>query len=140
MKQSVTNARELDQAIEELKRKSERQKIEMHDALHEVANSLKPSNLLKNGMRSVLRGEGKTDILNALIGIGSGVLGRKLLIGKSSGIVKKTLGKVVQWGMAGVISKNADKIKEKAGEIIDKIFKRHNSHPPASSLPEKLNP
>ena len=110
----------------------------MQEAFHEVTQSLKPANLVKNGMRSVLGGEGKTDILNALIGIGSGMLGRKLLIGRSSGIVKKTLGKVVQWGMAGIISRNAEKIKEKAGEIIDKVFKKHNSHPPASSLPEKI--
>jgi|GEM_PF-222263 hypothetical protein len=138
MKPKVTNAAELDQAIEDLKKKSARQKIEMQEAFHEVTQSLKPANLVKNGMRSVLGGEGKTDILNALIGIGSGMLGRKLLIGRSSGIVKKTLGKVVQWGMAGIISRNAEKIKEKAGEIIDKVFKKHNSHPPASSLPEKI--
>jgi len=81
-------------------------------------------NLVKSGFRSVFTGEHKGDVLNALLGLGSGFLSRKLILGKANGFVGKTVGKAIQWGMAGIVSKNADKIKEKAGEIIDRLFKK----------------
>ncbi len=47
-----------------------------------------------------------------------------MLLGKSRGAVGKTVGNAIQWGMAGLVSKNAEKIKEKAGFIIDKLFRK----------------
>ena len=69
----------------------------------------------------------KEDLLKALIGMGTGLLSRKLIIGKANGFVGKTVGKVIQWGMTGMVSKNADKIKEKASEIIDRFFRKHKA-------------
>ncbi|MDP9041849.1 MAG: hypothetical protein M3N30_07695, partial [Bacteroidota bacterium] len=59
--------------------------------------------------------------------MGTGLLSRKLIIGKANGFVGKTVGKVIQWGMTGLVSKNADKIKEKASEIIDRFFRKHKA-------------
>jgi hypothetical protein len=72
------------------------------------------------------------------MGIASGFVGRKLLIGKPGGVVGKSIGRAVQWGMAGLVSKNAEIIKQKAGEWIDKLFKKHkpgSNHAPASVSP-----
>jgi hypothetical protein len=84
---------------------------------------------VKNGLRSVFSSEHKGELINALIGVGSGLLSRKLILGKSTGFVGKTVGKAIQWGMAGLISQNAEKIKEKAGGIIDRLFKRKAKSP-----------
>jgi hypothetical protein len=109
-----------------------------------VSENLKPFNLVKNGVRSVFSGENKIDLLDALIGIGSGFLGRKLLLGRTKGLIGKSVGNAIQWGMAGLVSKNAEKIKEKAGEWIDKLFKKNkpkSNHVPAFPPdPQQIRP
>ena len=124
MKKSITNSEELAEAIAVLELKAAAQKREVEESYSVVAEEFKPLNLVKNGFRSVFSGENKGDLLNILIGLGSGLLSRKLILGKSNGFIGKTVGKAIQWGMAGIVSQNAEKIKEKAGEIIDRLFKK----------------
>jgi hypothetical protein len=135
VKKRVTPKDELARAIAELERKEAIQKKEIQESYAAVSESLKPLNLVKSGVRSIFSGENKEDLVNGLIGLGTGFLSRKLLLGRSNGIVGKTVGKAIQWGMAGFVSKNADKIKEKAGDIIDRLFKKKKqptNHTPAS--------
>jgi hypothetical protein len=134
MKKKVTNAEELAQKIAELELKAAAQKKDIGETFEAVSENLTPLNLVKSGVQSVFSGEHKDEILNVLIGLGTGILSRRLILGKASGFVGKTVGKAIQWGMTGLVSKNAEKIKEKAGELIDKIFKRHkpgSNHSPA---------
>ncbi|HEV7423687.1 MAG TPA: hypothetical protein VGO21_00700 [Candidatus Paceibacterota bacterium] len=123
MKKTITNSEELEEAIAALELKAKAQRKEIEVTFNAVSENLKPVNLVKNGFRSVFSGEHKGELLNALIGLGSGLLSRKLILGKTNGFVGKTVGKAIQWGMAGLVSQNAEKIKEKAGGIIDRLFK-----------------
>jgi hypothetical protein len=123
MKKTITNSEELEEAIAALELKAAAQKKDIEETFTAVSENLKPLNLVKNGFRSVFSGEHKGELFNALIGLGSGLLSRKLILGKTNGFVGKTVGKAIQWGMAGLVSQNADKIKEKAGGIIDRLFK-----------------
>jgi hypothetical protein len=135
VKKRVTPKEELARAIAELKQKEAVQKKDIEETYAAVADNLKPLNLVKSGVRSIFSGEHKEDLVNGLIGLGTGFLSRKLLLGRRNGVIGKTIGNAIQWGMAGFVSKNADKIKEKAGEIIDKLFKKkkqHTNHTPAS--------
>jgi hypothetical protein len=135
MKSKLENAKDLSLAIEELELKAAAQKREMQQTFAVVSENLKPGNLVKSGIRSVFSGNHNEELINVLIGVGTGFLSRRLLLGKPHGFVGKTLGKALQWGMAGLVSKNADRIKEKAGEVIDAIFKKNktgSNHSPAS--------
>ena len=123
----ATKAADLQEAIRILELKAAAQEKDIQQTFMTVSENLKPLNLVKSGVRSVFSGENKEDLINVILGIGSGFLGRKLLIGKMNGVVSKTLGRAIQWGMAGIVSKNADSIKEKAGLLIDRIFKKHKS-------------
>src|SRR5258705_7893590 len=129
MKKTITNYEELAEAIASLELKAAAQRKEVEESFNVVSENLKPFNLMKNGIRYLLSGEHKGDFLNALIGLGSGLLSRKLILGKSNVFVGKTVGKAIQWGMAGLISQNAEKIKEKAGGIIDRLFKHKAKSP-----------
>ena len=125
MKKPITNSEELEEAIAALELKAAAQKREIGETFAEVSEDLKPLNLVKNGVRSVFSSEHKGELFNALIGLGSGLLSRKLILGRTNGFIGKTIGKAIQWGMAGIVSQNAEKIKEKAGGIIDRLFKKH---------------
>ncbi len=125
MKKPITNSEELAEAIAALELKAAAQKREIGETFAEVSEDLKPLNLVKNGVRSVFSSEHKGELFNALIGLGSGLLSRKLILGRTNGFIGKTIGKAIQWGMAGIVSQNAEKIKEKAGGLIDRLFKKH---------------
>ena len=129
MKKTITNSEELADAIAALELKAAAQKRDIGETFSAVSESLKPLNLVKSGFRSVFSGEHKEDLFNALIGLGSGLISRKLILGKTNGFVGKTVGKAIQWGMAGLVSQNAEKIKEKAGGIIDRLFKKRKETP-----------
>lgn len=129
MKKTITNSEELAEAIAVLELKAAAQKRDLEEIFAAVSEDLKPLNLVKNGFRSVFSSEHKGELFNALIGLGSGLLSRKLIIGKTNGFIGKTIGKAIQWGMAGLVSQNAEKIKEKAGGIIDRLFKRKAKSP-----------
>lgn len=134
MKKNDKNADDLARAIAELELKAAAQKKDLQKTFEDVSENLTPLNLVKSGVQSVFSGEHKEEIFNVLIGLGTGILSRRLILGKSSGFIGKTVGKAIQWGMTGLVSKNAEKIKEKAGDLIDKIFKRHKpgaNHSPA---------
>jgi hypothetical protein len=125
MKKKVKNADDLAGAIAELELKATAQKKDLQETFESVSENLTPLNLVKAGVSSVFSAEHREGMFNVLIGLGTGILSRRLILGKSTGFVGKTIGKAIQWGMTGLVSKNAEKIKEKAGELIDKIFKRH---------------
>lgn len=130
MKRTINSATELSEAIEVLERKARFQKEELKDHFSGVMENLKPINLIKHGVQSVFSGENKQDLLKAAIGLGSGILGRKLLIGKSgSSVLRKVIGAALEFGVVGVVAKNAEKIKEKGSILIDKIFHRKKSQP-----------
>jgi len=134
MKKKVKNADDLAIAIAELELKAAAQKKDIQDSFALVSENLKPLNLVKSGLRAVFSGNHKGELLNILIGLGTGFLGKKLFLGRTRGILGKTAGLALEWGLAGVVSKNAEKIKEKAGELIDRIFKKNkpdSNHSPA---------
>src|SRR5450631_3210469 len=128
------NAEDLSRAIAELELRAVRQKKEMENTFVVVSENLKPANLVKSGVRSVLSGNHNVELVNILIGVGTGFISRKLILGKPHGFVGKTVAKAVQWGMTGLVSKNAESIKEKAGQVIDWLFrktKRGSNHIPS---------
>jgi len=127
MNKQIKNCYDLEKVIAELEIKAEVQRKDIEETFAVVSENLKPLNLVRNGVRSVFSPEHREDLVNALIGLGTGMLSRKLLLGRAKGIFGKTAGKAVEWGIAGLVSNNAEKIKEKAGTLIDKIFKKKRS-------------
>jgi hypothetical protein len=129
MGSKVTNADELALAISQLETRAEAQKKDIEETFKRVSENLKPLNLIKNGVRSVFTEENRGDLLNALFGLGTGMLSRKLLLGRAKGLFGKSMGKAVEWGIAGLVTNNAEKVKEKAGWLIDKIFRKKHKQP-----------
>lgn len=129
MRNKVTNADELALEISQLEIKAEGQKKDIEETFKRVSENLKPLNLIKNGVRSVFTEEHRGDLLNALFGLGTGMLSRKLLLGRARGLLGKSMGKAVEWGIAGLVTNNAEKVKEKAGWLIDKIFRKKHTQP-----------
>ena len=119
----INNAADLKAAIERLESKNLVQKNIITEQYHSTIESLKPMNLLKSSFSKVVRAPGLVEnILNATVGLGAGFLSKKVLIGKSTSILKKLLGNAVEFGVAGLVTKNSSSIKNTGLGIFNKIF------------------
>ncbi len=102
----IANAIDLTTAIKRLERRRMIMEEDLKDEFHIMLESLKPANILRNTIHEVQAStELKHNILKVALGLGAGYFSRKLVIGKSAGIVKKVLGTALQYGITNFVAK-----------------------------------
>lgn len=84
----INNAVELKQAIALLEKNVDFKKRALIDQYHTTYESLKPANLIKNSVRKFAA---KPGIVNKIVGVGAGIMMRKLTPGNGPGFIKKGL-------------------------------------------------
>jgi len=120
----IKNSEDLKIAIRELEQKELRQKEQLTTNFHAFKETLTPLHLLKSTFNKVKETPGITStILKASLGLGVGILSKKLFFGKSPGILRKVIGSAVQMGLAGLVAKKTDAIKHNSGQLIKRIFR-----------------
>jgi hypothetical protein len=122
----IRNSKELEAAILHLENIKEVQKELLVAHFHETYEHFKPINLIKNTFNQIdfsPASVGDT-LVNAAISTGAGLLTKKLFIGRSNNIFKKLLGLAVELGVANIVAKKSDDIKE-TGIKFFKSFLRH---------------
>jgi hypothetical protein len=111
----ITSVADLNLAIEKLERKRMLLEENMKEDVHTILEGLKPSNILKNTMHHFQESsEIRSNLLKVALGLGAGYFSKRLLVGKSAGMLKKTLGIALQYGIAALVAKKKDK-EEKSG-------------------------
>ena len=74
-----------------------------------AAENLKPVNLIKNSLHDVISSpELKHDILSKAVGLATGYLSKKILVGSSHNPIKKLLGIFLQFSISNIVEKKAD--------------------------------
>ncbi len=107
--EKVANTTDLDTAIKRLRRRAELQEADIQEQVHTILVSLKPTNLLKTTIHEVQEStELKHNLFKVALGLGAGYFSRKMVVGKSAGLVKKAIGTALQYGVTQFISKKGD--------------------------------
>ncbi len=97
---------QLNAAIKKLEAKKYLMEESLKDDFHSVLESLKPANIIKNTVNEFQEStELRHNLLKVLMGLGAGYFSRKLLVGKSAGVIKKAIGVALQYGIANFIAK-----------------------------------
>jgi hypothetical protein len=105
--ENIANTTDLATAIKRLERRKAVMEEDLKDRFHELAEDLKPKNILKNTIHEVQEStELKHNILKVALALGAGYFSRKLVINKSAGFVKKALGTALQYGITNFVAKN----------------------------------
>ena len=105
----IASTSDLDMAIKKLERKRVLMEEDLKDHMHDMLESLKPANILKHTIHEVQEStELKHNLLKVAIGLGAGYFSRKLVIGKSAGLVKKALGTALQYGITNFVAKKSN--------------------------------
>ena len=117
---------DLQAAIMDLERKKKLEEEGLKEHFHQTVESFRPSNILKNTVSEVAASPTfKHNLLNVALGLGAGYLSKKLLVGKEAGLLKRTLGTALQFGVTSLISKNKendDIESHKKGGLLQRIF------------------
>jgi len=87
--------------------------------------SIKPINLIKNTLKEIATSPIIGDnVLGTLMGLGSGYLSRKLVVGGSSNIFRKLLGSILQFGVANAVASHPEAVRLIGGRIIKYVQKK----------------
>jgi hypothetical protein len=84
--------------------------------------SLKPVNLIKSTIRDVSSSvEIRSGLLETILSILSGYFTQKMIVRPGSNVLMKILGTILQFGVAGFVSKNIELIRNYINQLFDKI-------------------
>jgi len=124
----IANTTDLNVAIKRLERRKAIIEEDMKDHFHVILESLKPANILKNTVHELQESTPlRHNLLKIAVGLGAGYFSRKLIIGKSAGLVKKALGTALQYGITQFVAKkeyseNGVRIESKKKNILKRII------------------
>lgn len=95
----------LDLKILELKEQQKSELADLKDQFAYTKNSLSPSSLIKEGFTEVYDTvTSKNKLIGAAVGLFSGYLTKKAIVGKSDSLIKKIIGSVVQFVVPNIIN------------------------------------
>jgi hypothetical protein len=115
---------ELKIAIQQLKEKQTNSLQSLIKQFHLTYESLKPVNLLKSTISEVVSSPILLDnILLTSVGLATGYLSKKLVVGKSDNKFRKIFGSVLQFGVTKLVNKNPETII-----AIAKFIRTHIPH------------
>ena len=123
--QRIANSVELDVAIKRLERKKMLMEEDLKDEIHVILESMKPSNILRHTLHEFQEStELKHNLLKVALGLGAGYFSRKLIVGKSAGLLKKALGTALQYGITQFVAKKNNNENGQNSPRKKNIFKR----------------
>lgn len=103
----------LREQIRELEIKQEAEGKVLKAQLKATYEYLKPSNILKSVVKDIVSSDTlKDDFINTAASYTSGLLTKKLIIGKSQNPLLKIIGLGIQFGITAIVNKNYSSIKD----------------------------
>ncbi len=120
---SIKTAAELKIAIEQLEHKHAAEWPLLKNEFRNTYESLKLINIIKSTFKeAVTVPDLKTNVINAAIGLTTGMVAKKIMLGKTLNPFARLLGLVVEIAIAGKVTKNADGIRSVGSLIMNKLF------------------
>lgn len=97
----------------------------LRQQFHITYDSLKPMNLIKKGLQDITAlPDLKNGLINNAIGLATGYLSKKVLIGATRNPIKRILGTVLEFAIAGLVTKQVEQAKATTEE--ENITKNNN--------------
>ncbi|HXU28442.1 MAG TPA: hypothetical protein VN698_14525 [Bacteroidia bacterium] len=90
-----------------------------------IHEELKPINLVKNTLKEMFSSpELKNNAIGNAMGLATGYLSKKIIVGSSHNPIKNILGAVLQFAVANTVSKHSNTIKAVGEILIGRLSKR----------------
>lgn len=123
----ITTTAELKNAILELEYQQATEWPLLKEQFLTTCESLKLINILKATLKdAMVAPDLRSDLVNAAIGITTGIIAKKAVIGNTHNPLKKLLGVVVELAVANKVAKNTEGIRSIGSLFLKKIFTKRN--------------
>ena len=119
----ITTTEELREAIRLLEIEQKVEGVRLKDQVRIAYESLRPANLIASTFKELtVIPDLKGDLLNVGLGLVSGYLSKKAVVGDTNHPIKQLLGTFLQMGVASLVTKNADSIKSFGSELLSRLL------------------
>lgn len=125
----IQNTADLTSAIKRLERRRIVMEDDLQQKFHEVLDAFRPVNILKATLHEVRESVPlRQNLLKVVLGLGAGYFSRRLIVGKSAGVIKKALGTVLQFGITHFVAskdvnpEDEDNVPSKKKNILSRIL------------------
>jgi len=126
--QNITTTLELKNAIQFLEVEQAFKGQELKDQFYITYQSLKPANLILGTLKDIATSPNLIDnLLGTVIGLGTGYLSKKIVVGASGNIFRKLLGSILQVGVTNAVAQHPEGIKSFGQFIFQQIFRKKKS-------------
>jgi len=107
----ITNSGSLQEAILRLEQRRREQEQDLSAHFKHTYQSLQPMNILRNTFQGVTSSSGvRGNLLRAGLGLGAGLLTKRLFFGGSGSVIKKLLGTAVEVGVTKAVTNKTGSI------------------------------
>ncbi|NVO18867.1 MAG: hypothetical protein HXX13_04155 [Bacteroidetes bacterium] len=123
--QNITSVSDLKIAIQLLEVEQELKEQQLKEQVHFTYESLKPVNILRNTLHDLISSPSLVDdVLGTSLGLASGFLSKKIVIGTSANILRKIAGYVLQFFVTNTVSQHPDALKSLGKYIMEHLFRK----------------
>jgi hypothetical protein len=92
-------------------------------------DSLKPANLIRSTLKEITSSPFLIgNLAGSVIGLTTGYLSNKIVIGSSASVLKRLIGSVLQFGITNIISKNSEVIKSGSRSLFRHLFSKKKTN------------
>ena len=117
------HANDLTDLIQKLEIQRNEEWVLVKEEVYCSFEKMKPLNFIKSEIKEFVSSPTlKHDLVNAAIGLTTGILVKKLVVGKSDSAMASVFGLVTEFVVANQVGKNADYIKSFGGLVLKKLF------------------
>jgi hypothetical protein len=121
--QNITTVAELKNAIRILEDEQSVKEQLLKEQFYITYESLKPLNLLKATLKDLSSSPYMIEnIVGSAVGLATGYVSKKIVVGSSANIIRKLIGSVLQFGITNLVAQHPDAIKSISQYIIQHIF------------------
>jgi hypothetical protein len=123
--QTITSIAGLKNAIQLLEAEEAIKGQLLKEQFYRTLESLKPVNLLKSTLKNIVSSPFLIDnILGITIGLATGYLTKKIVVGASGNIVRKLFGSIIQVGVTKLVAQHPEAIKSSGQFIYQNIHSK----------------
>jgi hypothetical protein len=122
--QNLSSSALLKDTIQLLETEQAFEKQMLKEQFHSTYERLKPANLLRSTLQDFTSAPYLIDhILSTAVGLATGYLSKKIVVGTSGNIIRKFLGVLMQVGVTNTVAQHPDTVKS-IGQFIFQHFLR----------------
>ena len=103
----------LQEKIKSLEQKQAQELTLLREQFYITYESIKPVNIFKKAVQDIIgSSEIKNDIISNIIGLATGFISKKIVVGSSNNPFKKVLGTILEYIVANFVTRKAESFTE----------------------------